>query len=212
MTTVVMSSAFLLYATGVLVAFGLRTWLHYRRTGSSGFNGFSTQRGSLEWWAARMFTLAVLAALAAPALALSGVVPILAALASPWTGAAGLVLLVLGFVGTTAAQVSMGASWRIGVDEAERTELVTAGVFAWVRNPIFTAMATSQLGLALAAPSVLSLLALACLLIAVQVQVRRVEEPYLLRTHLLVYHSYAARTGRFLPRLGRLPTETIAHK
>jgi protein-S-isoprenylcysteine O-methyltransferase Ste14 len=35
---------------------------------------------------------------------------------------------------------SMGASWRIGVDPSERTDLVTGGAFALVRNPIFSAM------------------------------------------------------------------------
>lgn len=35
-------------------------------------------------------------------------------------------------------------------------------------------------------------------------QVRLVEEPYLLRTHGEVYRDWAARTGRFLPGVGRL--------
>jgi ABC-type nickel/cobalt efflux system permease component RcnA len=34
----------------------------------------------------------------------------------------------------------MGASWRIGVDEGERTTPVTTGPFGLVRNPIFAAM------------------------------------------------------------------------
>jgi protein-S-isoprenylcysteine O-methyltransferase Ste14 len=36
------------------------------------------------------------------------------------------------------------------------------------------------------------------------VQVRLVEEPYLRRVHGCAYETYAARTGRFLPRIGRL--------
>jgi protein-S-isoprenylcysteine O-methyltransferase Ste14 len=39
---------------------------------------------------------------------------------------------------------------------------------------------------------------------AIQMQVRAVEEPYLLRTHGDNYAAYAARVGRFLPGLGRL--------
>ncbi|HLS74191.1 MAG TPA: hypothetical protein VK046_10500 [Actinomycetaceae bacterium] len=36
-----------------------------------------------------------------------------------------------------------------------------------------------------------------------EIQVRLVEEPYLLRTHGPAYARYTARVGRFLPGLGR---------
>ncbi|MBB4934751.1 protein-S-isoprenylcysteine O-methyltransferase Ste14 [Lipingzhangella halophila] len=49
--------------------------------------------------------------------------------------------------------------------------------------------------------------ALAALIAAVQLQVRTIEEPYLLRTHGHAYRTYAVRTGRFLPGLGRLSDE-----
>jgi len=38
----------------------------------------------------------------------------------------------------------------------------------------------------------------------VKIQVRLVEEPYLLRTHGPAYARYAQRVGRFLPGLGTL--------
>ncbi|MGQ1797409.1 methyltransferase family protein [Kocuria oceani] len=98
----------------------------------------------------------------------------------------------------------MGASWRVGVDASERTELVTTGAFAVVRNPIFTAMLTTLVGLTLLVPTMVSAAALLCLLVAVELQVRLVEEPYLLRTHRQAYTSYAAHVGRFVPGLGRL--------
>ena len=66
---------------------------------------------------------------------------------------------------------------------AERTELVTTGVFAVGRNPIFTAMVVTQTGLLLVVPTVVSLAALSCLVLAVQLQVRVLEEPYLRRVH-----------------------------
>ncbi|PYG00281.1 hypothetical protein SAMN05216184_104223 [Georgenia satyanarayanai] len=46
--------------------------------------------------------------------------------------------------------------------------------------------------------------ALLCLLLAVEIQVRLVEEPYLIRAHGHAYASYSERVGRFLPGLGRL--------
>jgi hypothetical protein len=45
----------------------------------------------------------------------------------------------------------------------------------------------------------------AALVAAVQLQVRAVEEPHLRATHGDAYAAYAARTGRFVPRIGRLP-------
>jgi protein-S-isoprenylcysteine O-methyltransferase Ste14 len=48
----------------------------------------------------------------------------------------------------------------------------------------------------------LSVASFVCLLIAVELQVRFVEEPYLLRTHGQRYRDYASRVGRFVPGLG----------
>jgi protein-S-isoprenylcysteine O-methyltransferase Ste14 len=73
-----------------------------------------------------------------------------------------------------------------------------------VRSPIFTAMLTTLAGLMLMVPTVVSAAAWLCLLVAVELQVRLVEEPYLLATHRQDYAPYAARVGRFLPGLGRL--------
>ena len=122
----------------------------------------------------------------------------------------GLVLTGAGFITAVVAQNTMGTSWRIGVDQAERTELVVHGVFARVRNPIFTAMIAAQAGTAVMAPTWLSLLGIVLLVVGIQLQVRRIEEPYLARVHGAPYTAYAARTGRFLPGLGRL-TDEAAH-
>ncbi|WP_442791880.1 isoprenylcysteine carboxylmethyltransferase family protein [Micromonospora sp. NBC_01740] len=119
---------------------------------------------------------------------------------------AGLVLAPAGVAATLTAQPSMGTSWRIGVDPRERTRLVTTGAFALARNPIFTAMAVTSLGLAAMVPNPISLAATAVLVASVQVQVRAVEDPYLIRTHGATYLMYATRTGRFWPGLGRRTT------
>jgi len=98
----------------------------------------------------------------------------------------------------------MGDSWRIGVDPEESTALVTGGAFAIVRNPIFAAMLPAAVGLALMVPSALALIGAVALVIAVELQVRVVEEPYLLATHGDDYGNYARRVGRFVPSVGRL--------
>jgi protein-S-isoprenylcysteine O-methyltransferase Ste14 len=99
----------------------------------------------------------------------------------------------------------MGSSWRVGVDPSERTALRTDGPFRWVRNPIFSWMILTAAGLALLVPNTASLAGLAALVFGIELQVRLVEEPYLLRTHGEAYASWASLTGRFFPGIGRLP-------
>ena len=193
------------YVAFILVAFGWRTWLHYRRTGDSGFRGFSGAPGSLEWSAWALFVLGLIAGFLAPVLELAGLISPAEPLRHPAVHAAGLFLLSLGFAVTVIAQVHLGDSWRIGVDSGEITPLITQGIFRHVRNPIFSGMVAAVAGLVLLVPDWLSLLAAVAVVSGVQLQVRRVEEPYLLRTHGERYREYANSAGRFFPRIGLLP-------
>ena len=194
--------ALLGYVLFIALAFGFRTFVHYRRTGTSGFVGLTGKPGSLEWFTGVLFGVAVLGGILAPVAELVGLVR--SAGGTPAMHAAGIACFAAGLLGTLWAQLAMGESWRIGVDEGAKTELVSAGPFRWVRNPIFTWMAFASVGLVLLAPNVLSLAACVALLVALELQVRAVEEPYLLRTHGDSYRRYAARTGRFVPGIGRL--------
>ena len=101
------------------------------------------------------------------------------------------------------AQSTMGDSLRIGVDPSERTDLVTSGPFRWVRNPIYSALIAYMTGTAMMVPNPASLLATVALLAGEELQVRRVEEPYLRATHGDAYEHFEAKVGRFLPRIGR---------
>jgi protein-S-isoprenylcysteine O-methyltransferase Ste14 len=118
--------------------------------------------------------------------------------------AIGVVLAVGGILFTFGAQLAMGDAWRIGVDPGERTELVTDGPFGLVRNPIYSALTPTVLGLVLMVPNVLAIAAIVALVVALELQVRFVEEPYLLQAHGDSYGDYAARVGRFFPGVGRL--------
>jgi protein-S-isoprenylcysteine O-methyltransferase Ste14 len=193
-----------LYALYMALAFGVRTWLQLRRTGSSGFRGISGRPGSLEWAAGVLFVVAIAIGVAAPVLDIVGALEPVGGLDSAGARWAGGAIFALGLGGTLYAQLAMGESWRIGVDEHERTALVTDGPFALVRNPIFSAMLPTSLGLVLLVPNVVALAGFVALLVALEIQVRLVEEPYLLRTHGDAYRAYAHRVGRFVPRLGRM--------
>ncbi|MEU4165155.1 isoprenylcysteine carboxylmethyltransferase family protein, partial [Actinoplanes sp. NPDC026670] len=154
-----------------------------------------------------LFVAALLLGLAGPAAALARMDPV-SVLDHSRLRVAGLVLVGAGVTATLAAQLSMGASWRVGVDPAERTALVTGGAFALARNPIFTAMTATSAGLAAMVPNPIALAATAVLVASIQLQVRAVEEPYLARTHGAAYADYAARVGRFWPGIGRRPAPT----
>jgi protein-S-isoprenylcysteine O-methyltransferase Ste14 len=193
-------------------AFGARTAVQLRRHGDTG------------WRMERPATPAMAAAQAAFALglALLAAAPVAALVAgaahrplgpaaltgdgaaSALAATAGAALAVAGAATTLVAQAQMGASWRIGLDAGERTALVTHGLYRHVRNPIFTGMAAFALGTALLVPNAVALAALAAALAGVQLQVRGIEEPYLVATHGPAYRRWAATAGRFLPAVGRL--------
>jgi protein-S-isoprenylcysteine O-methyltransferase Ste14 len=203
---IVAIAALVIYLAWAVLAFGLRSWVQWRRTGDTGFRGGGLTKGSVQWWARVLFTGALLIGAAGPVTALAGL-PAVDLLDHPAVQAVGVVLAAVGLVATLAAQTSMGTSWRIGVQEDERTELVTGGVFALARNPIFTAMILTAAGLAAMVPNVIALFGLGLTVAAIQMQVRAVEEPYLLRAHGDDYTAYAARVGRFLPGIGlRIPS------
>ncbi|RTL61278.1 MAG: isoprenylcysteine carboxylmethyltransferase family protein, partial [Pseudonocardiaceae bacterium] len=192
--------AFTLYVAGLLAAFGARTIAHLIKTGSSGFKGVSGRPGSLSWWGGVLFVVALLLGLLAVVLAVMGADRGPDAFAHSIAVGAGTALTVGGLVVTLAAQSAMGTSWRIGVDDAERTALVETGLFRWVRNPVFTGMTMVSAGVALLVPTVAAALSLLTLVIAIQLQVRVTEEPYLRRVHGTAYADYRQRTGRFIPR------------
>jgi len=197
--------ALALYLVFVLVAFGWRSWLHHRRTGDIGFRGFSRGASAIERLAGGGFALALAAFALLPIGSLLGLVPPIASLDRPAVHAAGLVLAGLGIGITVLAQLQMGESWRIGVDASEVTALVRHGLFRQVRNPIFSGMLCAALGFVLLAPSQPSVVAWVLLAATIELQVRAVEEPHLLRTHGQAYEDWAREVGRFFPGVGRLP-------
>ena len=194
--------ALVLFTVFAVLGFGWRSWKQRRRTGSTGFRGVSGRAGSAEWFAGVGFVVALIAAVAAPALQLAGVVSPPTVLQAGWIQVIGVVLAIVGIAATVYAQLDMGDSWRIGVDPSETTTLVRSGVFGWVRNPIFTAMLVFGIGIALVTPNVVAVVGFLLLLVTIELQVRVVEEPYLLAVHGDAYRDYLATVGRFLPSVG----------
>jgi protein-S-isoprenylcysteine O-methyltransferase Ste14 len=183
-------------------ALGGRILLHLWRTGSTGLAGISGAPGSVEWFGGLLFIAALAAGVLGARFELTDSVDPVGALDATAVHVAGLVLYALGLVGCIAAQLAMGASWRIGVDESERTDLVKDGPFAIVRNPIYAGVIPLVAGLTLLAPNAVTIAAFAALVAALEIQVRLIEEPHLLRAHGQAYRDYASRVGRFVPGIG----------
>lgn len=176
--------------------------MHVRATGSTGFRGVSGRPGSLPWLGGVSFVLALVLTVLAPVVVWLEV-DLLMWQPPPLSDAAAVLAGLAGVAGVWWSQGAMGKAWRIGVDGAERTQLVREGPFGLVRNPIFTFMVLGELALVLALPSVTSIAALALLVVAIELQVRIVEEPYLHRVHGKAYAAYCREVGRFVPWLGR---------
>jgi protein-S-isoprenylcysteine O-methyltransferase Ste14 len=182
------------------LGFGWRSWLQYRRTGSSGIR--MLRGGATERLVAGGLAVALVVAGSAPILQLLNIIEPVSAMIDIWIQVAGIVLALAGIAALVYAQLQMGDSWRIGVDEQETTTLVHTGVFGLVRNPIYTAMFTFGLGVALVTPNVVACLGFILLVAAIELQVRCVEEPHLMRKHGDAYRAYTATVGRLVPGIG----------
>jgi len=83
---------------------------------------------------------------------------------------------------TTGVLASFGAQHRgavLGttVDPTERPALITSGIFAIVRNPIYAAINIMVMGLTLLVPNGITLAGLVFVITGSQLQVRLIEEP-----------------------------------
>ncbi len=187
----------LLYA---LLAFGWRSWRVYRQSGQRVW--VLPSNDTAQGYVGRAFKVVMLALLVVvvwQAMDPAGFPSLgtMAGSASATLPGVGWVLLIVSLAGVLLAQAHMGLSWRIGIDDAQGTALVTSGLFAHSRNPVFLFMRLGLLGFWLALPHAATLGVLIAGELLMQVQVR-LEEQYLLKRHGADYASYAARVRRWL--------------
>lgn len=109
----------------------------------------------------------------------------------------GLFLLLAALIWVLIAQVHMQGSWRIGIDEDIKSELVQNGLFKISRNPIFLGMRAMLLGLFLIIPSAATFVILITGELLIQTQVR-LEEEFLVRAHGENYLKYQKRVRRWI--------------
>lgn len=156
----------------------------------------------LMWlvWVPLVVAWLALPYLAATRLAAPWAIPAFA-LAAPWpvirwtAAALGVACLAL----SIECWMRMGTRWRMAVVPGEKTELVTGGLYAHIRHPIYALSVALMILSAVVVPT-LPMLAVAAIHVGLMVVKARNEEAFLLGAHGEVYARYAARTGRFLPR------------
>jgi protein-S-isoprenylcysteine O-methyltransferase Ste14 len=113
---------------------------------------------------------------------------------------AGAALIVIAPFLFWSALGAMDVSWRMGIDRQQPGPLVTAGVFAFSRNPIYTAFDLVFLGTVLIHGRVIFLL-LAITLIALLHGVILREERFLAARYGDAFREYCQRVGRYAPWL-----------
>jgi len=109
----------------------------------------------------------------------------------------GLALLALNLVVSGASLVDLGDSWRVGVLEDQKTELVTSGIYRFSRNPYFL----SYLLMFAAYTVLLQNLILLGLSMAAVFFVHRMilrEEKYLSTEHASAFAQYKSKVPRYL--------------
>jgi len=109
----------------------------------------------------------------------------------------GLGLMIIALIWVITAQLQMKNSWRIGIDNTMKTDLITRGLFRFSRNPIFLGMTISLLGFFLVFPTVIAFSFLLMGSILMQIQIR-LEEEYLIKEHGEIYLTYKKKVNRML--------------
>ena len=104
------------------------------------------------------------------------------------------------FLVTVECWARMGENWRIGVVPNQRSDLVTGGLYARIRHPIYAFNALLMLCAAVIVPTI-PMMTVAVLHVILLILKARNEERFLLEEYGERYAEYCRRTGRFFPRL-----------
>ncbi|WP_312362370.1 isoprenylcysteine carboxylmethyltransferase family protein [Ensifer sp.] len=119
------------------------------------------------------------------------------ALDTPIVHAGGLALMVLGGGLTMLSQWAMRHSWKIGIPEEQDAPLVTSGLYAFSRNPIYVGMVAALIGTVLAVPNVVSVALALSAWISISYQIR-MEETHLSRVFGEAYGAYRKSVRRWI--------------
>lgn len=110
-----------------------------------------------------------------------------------WAGIGAATLGVFIFI---TAMATMRDSWRAGIPEKDKTELVTTGIYRISRNPAFLGFDLMYLGVLIAFFNYLHLVFVLFAMAMLHLQILQ-EEKYLAETFGAKYTEYKKHTGRY---------------
>ena len=117
--------------------------------------------------------------------------------ASRALSAVGLVMMAAGVIFFLLSVTAMGDNWRAGIDETQKTNIVTSGIYKHSRNPAFAGFDLLYIGSALALPNILLIVAVIVSIALMHLQILE-EEKYLPLVFGPEYVEYKKRTPRYL--------------
>lgn len=109
----------------------------------------------------------------------------------------GLGLCVAAIVGFALTLVSFGDSFRVGIDESNPDKLITGGMFAISRNPIYVCFLMFFTGLFLIHRNIVIAVAIVLFALAIHRQILR-EEKFLAGHYGEDYEEYRKKVRRYL--------------
>ncbi len=110
---------------------------------------------------------------------------------------AGLIIAASGLAFFIIAVLTMADSWRAGIPEKDRTQLVQSGIYRISRNPAFVGFDLMYIGLLLAFPNLLHLVFALFPVVMLHLQILQ-EEAYCRATFGAPYKAYCKRVRRYL--------------
>lgn len=109
----------------------------------------------------------------------------------------GVVLVVIGLIPFILAFLDFGTSWRIGIDRQTPGALVTGGIFAVTRNPIYVGVVLFFFGIFFMNGTWFFLIFALLAVVAIHFQILR-EEEFLKKQYGQSYREYCRRVARYL--------------
>lgn len=110
----------------------------------------------------------------------------------------GFVVGLIGLSFCLYAQVKMGSSWRVGIDEKVKTDLITTGLYKYIRNPTYLGLFILNVGVWVIWPTWTVFILNLVFILFLDVQVR-CEEDFLHAIHGKAYDTYKKNTKRYIP-------------
>lgn len=109
----------------------------------------------------------------------------------------GMFLLFLNLIISFLALIQMRDSWRVGIKEDDKTELINSGIFRITRNPYFLSYIVLFLAYILLVANVLLIISSLIAIISIHKMIMK-EEKYLEAVHGEKYFDYKKSAPRYL--------------